>query len=223
MRFTHGCPFRCDNSICCAQKTDDTCRQSEELVHFQVSHEIHLPRHWYCSDSFVASISHELRTPLHGILAAAELLSDTQLNHTQSSFLQTVQACGTSLVETVNHVLDFTKLSGNSKAGGVEHVIRTTKCALHHCLLLSFLTIFRKFLPPILRIDVLQLIEEAVEGSWIGNRARMLTRQQESEIGSLYAPPRQDGSGKLVEIVIEIGDREEVSEVDGAPFFRTSA
>ncbi|KAH9989015.1 hypothetical protein BJV77DRAFT_1018997 [Russula vinacea] len=119
---------------------------------------------------FISNISHELRTPLHGILAAAELLSDTQLNHTQSSFLQTVQACGTSLVETVNHVLDFTKLSGNSKAGGVEHVIRTTK------------------------IDVLQLIEEAVEGSWIGHRARIL-----------YAPPRQDGSGKkLVEIVIEM-------------------
>ncbi|KAH9057814.1 Fph type histidine kinase [Lactarius vividus] len=132
------------------------------------------------------SISHELRTPLHGILAAAELLADTQLNHTQSSFLQTVQACGTSLVETVNHVLDFTKLSGNAKAGGVEHVIRTTK------------------------INVLQLIEEAVEGSWIGHRARTFIRQQESEIGSLYAPPRQDGSGKkLVEVVIEIGDREE--------------
>jgi hypothetical protein len=50
----------------------------------------------------------------------------------------------------------------------------------------------------------------------------MLSRQQESEIGSLYAPPRQDGSGKkLVEIVIEIGDREEVSELDGAPFLRT--
>ncbi|KAH9029846.1 Fph type histidine kinase [Lactarius pseudohatsudake] len=127
-------------------------------------------------------------------LTAAELLADTQLNHTQSSFLQTVQACGTSLVETVNHVLDFTKLSGNAKAGGVEHVIRTTK------------------------INVLQLIEEAVEGSWIGHRARTFIRQQESEIGSLYAPPRQDGSGKkLVEVVIEIGDREEVSE-NGAPF-----
>ena len=73
------------------------------------------------------SISHELRTPLHGILAAAELLADTPLNHSQISFLQTVQACGTSLVETVNHVLDFTKLSGNSKAGGVEHVIRPSK------------------------------------------------------------------------------------------------
>ena len=160
----------------------------------------------------MVSISHELRTPLHGILAAAELLSDTQLNHTQWSFLQTVQACGTSLVETVNHVLDFTKLSGNSKAGGVEHVIRTTKYAIHRCTLLCSRNFFS-------RIDVLQLVEEAVEGSWIGHRARMFSRQQESEIGSLYAPPRQDGSGKkLVEIVIEIGDREEVSELDGAPF-----
>ena len=58
-----------------------------------------------------------------------------------------------------------------------------------------------------------------MEGSWIGHRARMFSRQQESEIGSLYAPPKQDGSvKKLVEIVIEIGDREEVSGLDGAPF-----
>src|SRR5712691_8499366 len=73
-------------------------------------------------------------------------------------------------------------------------------------------------LPPFPRMDVLQLIEEAVEGSWIGHRARLFTQQQESEIGSLYAPPRQDGSGKkLVEIVIEIGDREEVSLTDRVP------
>ncbi|KAF9000613.1 hypothetical protein BDQ17DRAFT_1426959 [Cyathus striatus] len=70
---------------------------------------------------FISNISHELRTPLHGILAAAELLGGSPLNHSQLSFLQTVQACGTSLVETVNHVLDFTKLSGNAKAGGVEN------------------------------------------------------------------------------------------------------
>jgi hypothetical protein len=61
------------------------------------------------------------------ILAAAELLNETQLDHNQISFLQTVHACGTSLVETVNHVLDFTKLSGNVKAGGVENVIHPSK------------------------------------------------------------------------------------------------
>ncbi|KAA1467327.1 hypothetical protein DENSPDRAFT_236297 [Dentipellis sp. KUC8613] len=133
---------------------------------------------------FISNISHELRTPLHGILAAAELLSDTPLNHSQLSFLQTVQACGTSLVETVNHVLDFTKLSGNSKAGGVENVIGSTK------------------------VDLMQLVEEAVEGCWIGYRARTSTLN-DSEIGSLYAPPKEDNSAaKHVEIVIEIGDHE---------------
>jgi signal transduction histidine kinase len=61
------------------------------------------------------------------ILAAAELLSDTTMSHPQMSFLQTIQACGTSLVETVNHVLDFTKLSGNTRSGGVENSMHRTK------------------------------------------------------------------------------------------------
>ena len=79
-------------------------------------------------------------------------------------------------------------------------------------------------LSPFPRMDVLQLIEEAVEGSWIGHRARLFTQQQESEIGSLYAPPRQDGNGKkLVEIVIEIGDREEVSLTVRVPSSSPSA
>ncbi|CCM04966.1 uncharacterized protein FIBRA_07164 [Fibroporia radiculosa] len=134
---------------------------------------------------FISNISHELRTPLHGILASAELLSDTRLDHSQQSFLQTVQACGTSLVETVNHVLDFTKLSGNSKSGGVEHVIQHSK------------------------VDLMQLVEEATEGCWIGHRARVFT----SEIGSVYSPPKQDGqlepkdsTSPHVETVIDIGN-----------------
>ncbi|KAJ7722741.1 hypothetical protein DFH07DRAFT_856541 [Mycena maculata] len=132
---------------------------------------------------FISNISHELRTPLHGILAAAELLGDSPLNHSQLSFLQTVQACGTSLVETVNHVLDFTKLSGNSKAGGVENVIVPTK------------------------VDLMQLIEEAVDGCWIGHRARTAI-MGDTGIGSVYSPPQELPSTKeLVETVVEIGWR----------------
>ncbi|KAG7089839.1 hypothetical protein E1B28_011485 [Marasmius oreades] len=137
---------------------------------------------------FISNISHELRTPLHGILAAAELLSDSDLNHSQVSFLQTVQACGTSLVETVNHVLDFTKLSGNSKAGGVENVILPTK------------------------VDLLQLVEEAVDGCWIGHRARTAI-MEDTGIGSVYSPPKEDNSvstarRKHVETVIDVSGRE---------------
>ncbi|KAJ6570210.1 hypothetical protein DFH09DRAFT_917594, partial [Mycena vulgaris] len=134
---------------------------------------------------FISNISHELRTPLHGILAAAELLGDSPLNHSQLSFLQTVQACGTSLVETVNHVLDFTKLSGNSKAGGVENVIVPT------------------------RVDLMQLVEEAVDGCWIGHRARTAI-MGDTGIGSVYSPPKEESSGaakQLVETVVEIGWR----------------
>ncbi|CAK5269202.1 unnamed protein product [Mycena citricolor] len=132
---------------------------------------------------FISNISHELRTPLHGILAAAELLSDSPLNHSQTSFLQTVQACGTSLVETVNHVLDFTKLSGNSKSGGVENVIVPSK------------------------VDLMQLVEEAVDGCWIGHRARTAI-MSDSEIGSVYSPPEQLLATKqLVETVVDIGWR----------------
>ncbi|KAL5526390.1 hypothetical protein ACEPAF_8113 [Sanghuangporus sanghuang] len=135
---------------------------------------------------FISNISHELRTPLHGILAAAELLADTELDDNQSSFLRTVQACGTSLVETVNHVLDFTKLSGNSKNGGVENVIHPSK------------------------VDLMQLVEEAVEGCWIGHRARL---PASSEIGSVYAPPLSGSQFSItrtpVEVVIEVGLRNE--------------
>ncbi|KAG8213069.1 Fph type histidine kinase [Butyriboletus roseoflavus] len=140
---------------------------------------------------FISNISHELRTPLHGILAAAELLADTQLNHGQTSFLHTVQACGTSLVETVNHVLDFTKLSGNMKSGGVENVISRT------------------------RVDLEQLVEEAIDGSWIGYCARNSSRG--SEIGSVYAPNLNQRASSVmtapessqnVEIVVNIDHRE---------------
>jgi signal transduction histidine kinase/CheY-like chemotaxis protein len=127
---------------------------------------------------FISNISHELRTPLHGILAAAELLSESDMSHVQASFLETIQACGTSLVETVNHVLDFTKLSGNTKAGGVENSITPTE------------------------VDLLHLVEDAVDGCFVGFRARTT----ETGIGSVYSPPRDVGIAPqaLVETVVDI-------------------
>lgn len=140
--------------------------------------------------NFISNISHELRTPLHGILAAAELLSDTNLDSNQESFLSTVQACGNSLIETVNHVLDFTKLSGSTKSS-IESAIK----------------------PGV--VDLAHLVEQTVEGCWIGQRAR--AQQGQSEIGSFYSPPspgaqvQQDKTQEdkpYVETVIDIGQRE---------------
>ncbi|KAL3441209.1 hypothetical protein BJX65DRAFT_288944 [Aspergillus insuetus] len=59
---------------------------------------------------FIGSISHELRSPLHGILAAAEFLSGTNLDEFQGSLLETINACGRTLLDTMNQVLDFSKI-----------------------------------------------------------------------------------------------------------------
>ena len=54
----------------------------------------------------------------------------------------------------------------------------------------------------------MQLVEEAVEGCWIGHRARL---PASSEIGTVYAPPPSGGQFAFartpVETVIDIGLR----------------
>ncbi|KAJ5220122.1 hypothetical protein N7468_009326 [Penicillium chermesinum] len=59
---------------------------------------------------FIGSISHELRSPLHGILAAAEFLHGTNLSEFQRNLIETVNSCGQTLLDTMNQVLDFSKV-----------------------------------------------------------------------------------------------------------------
>ncbi|TGZ83686.1 hypothetical protein EX30DRAFT_315297 [Ascodesmis nigricans] len=60
---------------------------------------------------FISSISHELRSPLHGILASAQFLSDTNLDYDQRALMDTVISCGATLLDTINHCLEFQKLN----------------------------------------------------------------------------------------------------------------
>ncbi|TXT08917.1 hypothetical protein VHUM_02391 [Vanrija humicola] len=141
----------------------------------------------------ISSVSHELRTPLHGILAAAELLKDTPLDHDQQAYLATVATCGMQLIETVNHVLDFTKLSGTTKNANTARPIKAST------------------------VNLAQVIEQTVESCWMGQRARAM-QVGDSDLGSFYAPPplsllpydqRVNISRNLsgVETVIDIGLR----------------
>lgn len=60
---------------------------------------------------FISSISHEFRSPLHGILASAEFLRELTDDETQSDLISTVQNCGRTLLETINHVFEFSKIN----------------------------------------------------------------------------------------------------------------
>ncbi|KAG8756805.1 His Kinase A domain containing protein [Serendipita sp. 396] len=91
---------------------------------------------------FIANISHELRTPLHGVMASCDLLSETVLSETQESFLSTAKQCASSLTETINHVLDFTKSTSQSTS-----IMRVP-------------------------VDLAQLIEETMTSCWLGRLAK---------------------------------------------------
>jgi signal transduction histidine kinase/DNA-binding response OmpR family regulator len=59
---------------------------------------------------FVATISHEIRSPMNALLGAAELLHSTELNSTQSEYVNLLNRAGNNLLATVNEVLDHAKI-----------------------------------------------------------------------------------------------------------------
>jgi len=65
--------------------------------------------------TFLASISHELRSPLHGILGSIEFLNDTPVDDFQASMIISAETCGKTLLDTVNHVLDYAKINNLAK------------------------------------------------------------------------------------------------------------
>jgi signal transduction histidine kinase len=60
---------------------------------------------------FISSISHELRSPLHGILGSVECLEDSTLDPFQENLVHTLATCGHTLLDTIDHLLDFAKIN----------------------------------------------------------------------------------------------------------------
>lgn len=68
---------------------------------------------------FISSVSHEWRTPLHGILNMMDILKETNVTPVQRYLIDITTNCGKTLVDTVNHVLDYAKI--NSLIGRATH------------------------------------------------------------------------------------------------------
>lgn len=61
--------------------------------------------------NFLANVSHELRTPLNGIISMSRMLYDTKLNDEQLELLEIVSHCNIQLLEIINDIVDYTKIS----------------------------------------------------------------------------------------------------------------
>jgi signal transduction histidine kinase len=143
-----------------------------------------------------------LRSPLHGILASCEFLDDTELSSFQKSLVDTADSCARTLLDTINMVLDYSKINAFERNMTKARKKRHQNISTSH-------------LQPAINIsgdvDLAAITEEVVEGVATGQVFKDRLADVDSTNPQESPTPEQEGStsGILsevpgVEIVIDI-------------------
>jgi hypothetical protein len=153
---------------------------------------------------FIGSVSHELRSPLHGILASCEFLCDTSVSTFQQSLIDTADSCARTLLDTINMVLDYSKINAFERNArkvrrkGSEVDTALTNAGQYQLNLFS-------------NVDLANITEEVVEGVVTGQTFKeSLTRADAIDLAD---SSRHTLSGrKEVEIILDISPRAQAKD-----------
>ncbi|KAF5569963.1 histidine kinase [Fusarium phyllophilum] len=154
--------------------------------------------------TFIASMSHELRSPLHGILGAAEFLKDAVTDSYEAGLVNSIATCGKTLLDTLNHVLDFSKInnlgSGNLRKGA------------KHSKVISLSSDSMESLNMTASVDLSILVEEVVDAVATGHNFKRLPKkhlsQDDAILGGKDSQGTPDpGTDHPVSILLDISPR----------------
>jgi signal transduction histidine kinase len=115
----------------------------------------------------LSSVSHELRSPLHGMLASVELLHTTDLQPAQQDMLTMIETCGLTLMDTLNYLLDFTKINNLTSADAKNDGDTETSLADLSC-----------------EFDLDTLVEDVADTLYAGHRSLI----NASQVAGRYLP-----------------------------------
>jgi signal transduction histidine kinase len=141
------------------------------------------------------SISHELRSPLHGIFFGAGVLRSGDLNPSQDDALISVEACSRTLLDTIDQILDWSKINHftSSLAKGdytyTDVDSRALRSSRNNSVEAGMMSIASD-------VDLPRLIEEVVESVHVGHEFQKLSLGQ-AALGS-------DVSKDRVKVVVNI-------------------
>ncbi|KAI1207802.1 uncharacterized protein F4807DRAFT_433389 [Annulohypoxylon truncatum] len=128
--------------------------------------------------TFIASISHELRSPLQGILGAGEFLEDTTTSAYQTSLIGAVETCGKTLLDTIDHLLDYAKINNLNRAGSRSVESKRGKIWKSA----------RDMAEPLSdNFDLALLLEEVVEAVFAGQTFRKINLRQHDPVNDSTA------------------------------------
>jgi|GEM_PF-549086 len=116
-------------------------------------------------EQFMANMSHEIRTPVHGIMSLADILSKTNLNEEQSTYLNAVRKSADNLLVIINDILDLSKIESgkmtfeNTPFDFSEVINMSIELFRHKAAekKLELISIIPKHLPVILKGDPVRL------------------------------------------------------------------
>ena len=159
-------------------------------------------------DRFVSTISHEMRSPLHGVLASVEFLEETTLDTSQRALLDSIGACGRTLLDTIDMILSYAKIASFEKNWQSS---RSAKQRQAHLSRPSMGKRMSSAAPQMLQLyaatDISILLEEVLDGVAIGHHYAKRTSHEGHDYGERETngeitddTVRRDG----VEVIIDI-------------------